>query len=159
MPMLWDDVPLTQKGVRRGKTWRGCPFAVPLESWERGSVAGPGYLYGRCGGVPRGAGLACSSHEPRPAGVDDLVFRRVYWVIRRSHLTLAQFRAMTDADIDAMHNVGVKMSACLREIRDTWSDARALEDLDFRKAPPPTPAPDPAEFWKQRHDIFQIVGG
>lgn len=158
--VLWADVPESKRMARSMTGWYGCPYAVLLGWWESGRNADGRQFYGRCGGASTD-GVPCSAHDPaRQPSPEDNLSRRVRATVRRNRLTLTRFRALTDQDLAEMRNVGLKMAEVIREIRDEWDDERVLDFFGFPKdEPPPLPPPDPAEFWKQRHDIFQIVGG
>jgi hypothetical protein len=58
---------------------------------------------------------------------------------------LADFRLMTDSDIDELRNVGVKTAAKVREIRDTWTDEAiaTLTGVPLRKLCPEPLIPSP----------------
>lgn len=151
---LWADIPDPHRRVARGYDWRGCPYAVSVD------VGG----FRRCAGVlPNGAGM-CAAHDssrvpspPRIAPVLSATRSTVRRHLGYDERTLKAFRSITDHEILTMRNVGPRIAAVIRDIRDTWGDERTVAFFDFD--PEQAPSGPTEAFWAQSRDVFSMVGG
>lgn len=158
--VLWDDVPSAQRVVHPHFRASGCPYAVRLNVWElKRYGAGAWEAYHRCGGPVTDSG-ACGSHRTPAAVNPDTVRKRARRAIERTQIrTIGDLRRLSDHDIDAMWQVGVKLSALIREMRDSWPDERVLEAMPFLKRSGSHPPVVPLSFWTQTRDALAMVGG
>lgn len=161
MSLLWADVPRHQQFSSRdpGRMWRGCQYAVSVTT----VFDAHGYL--RCAIQAKYGADHCYLHDPNrsPQDLEIALMSRAREAVKRGGMRystdpIGWLRSRSDDDIDAMRNVGVKVGARIKEIRDTWDDDQVREF--FQLEPPPDPPKiDPQVFWTARPEVLSVMGG
>lgn len=93
----------------------------------------------------------------------ELLLARTIKNVRRTNFgadRLQRFRALSDLDISEMRYVGAKMTALIREMRDTWTDEQLCEAFGWPRVRQPKPLPEQIDaFFATRPDVFAVIGG